>query len=405
MKPENKLLTKTLDEESGSNPVSTFILKKLKEPQPPWPEYFGLKRLSLLTIIIVLTGIILLLVSAPVIANNDADNFPDNLGKTQFQENIGGTDVVTFTIYLPIIYVSPTGWQPPQTSGTTNLLNGAGCNGSNCVAGGPGLNVYTNDGGSNWTSVTSGLTNITLYDVSCATTTKCVAVGKSTGSNGIILVSNDGGQSWSSSFNQSYQMNAVDCPLADQCFAVGDESEARYVLDGDTSNWQGDRLGNTPLYGIDCFGNRHCWMVGLGGRVIGIYPLAAGPDGIGVITKKDLFLSPVRTLLAIGCSGTDGQHCVTVGDLGAVAKTINGGGSWSKPNSGTTENLNGVSCPTASHCYAVGNNGTLLISEDGGTTWNPETSPTSENLNDIECFAESSNCFAVGANGTILRRY
>jgi hypothetical protein len=248
------------------------------------------------------------------------------------------------------------------------------------------------------------LSNITLYDVSCATPTKCVAVRKSTTNNGIILVSNDGGQSWSLPINQLYQMNAVDCALPDQCVAVGTDSEARYTFDGGGS-WRPGRLGNTPLYGIDCFADRNCWMVGIGGRVIGIYPNADGPDGIGVITKKDLFLSPARTLLAIGCSGTNGQHCVAVGESGVVAKTTNGGGSWSKPNSGTIVNLNGVSCPTASNCYAVGDGGTLLISEDGGTTWIPETSPTSENLKDIECFAGSSSCFAVGANGIILRRY
>lgn len=377
------------------------------------------KQLSLLTIIMVLAGIILLFGSAPVWAKNPVfsipvanpsdsnvivSNFPNNFDKIRFQENIGSTDVVTLYTYLPIIYGSPTGWQSPQNSGTTNLLNGVGCNGSTCVSGGPGLSVYTDDEGSNWTSVTAGLSNVTLYDVSCATSTKCVAVGESTGSNGIILVSNDGGQSWSSSFNQSYQMNAVDCALSNQCVAVGDASEARYTFDGGVS-WRSGRLGNTPLYGIDCFGNRNCWMVGIGGRVIGIYPNAGGPDGIGVIPKKDLFLSPARTLLAIGCSGTNGQHCVTVGENGVMAKTTNGGGSWSKPNSGTAVNLNGVSCPTSSNCYAVGDGGTLLISSDGGTTWGLETSPTSENLEDIECVAGSSSCCAVGSNGTILRRY
>jgi photosystem II stability/assembly factor-like uncharacterized protein len=146
-------------------------------------------------------------------------------------------------------------------------------------------------------------------------------------------------------------------------------------------------------------------MVGLYGRVIGIYPNAGGPDGVGVIPKQDLFVSPNRTLFDVGCSGTDGQHCVAVGESGTVARTDNGGGSWSKPSSGTTVDLNGVSCPTSSNCYAVGDSGTLLISTDGGTTWNPETSPTSQNLEDIECFADSTSCYAVGANGTILRRY
>jgi hypothetical protein len=120
------------------------------------------RLLGLLIITLILTGIIFFIGSAPVWAKSSIftapairlsqPNIPDHLNDPQFQEDIGSTDVVTYYTYLPIIHNSPTGWQAPLTSGTTNLLNGVGCSGSACVAGGPNLSVYTDDG-SNWTAV------------------------------------------------------------------------------------------------------------------------------------------------------------------------------------------------------------------------------------------------------------
>lgn len=304
-------------------------------------------------------------------------------------------------IYLPYISLTPSGWSS-QTSGVSNLLYGVSCaaGGQNCMAVGQQIALYTSNGGNSWSPVTpSGIAGLVLNDVSCPSASRCVAVGQRSGSAGVILVTNNAGGSWTP-LNQSYRMDAVDCISTSECVAVGDESEARFTYNGGAS-WENGRLGNTPLFGVDCLSSKTCWMVGVGGRVIGTYPNAGGPGGIGVISKKDLLLNEGKSLLSISCIQQD--TCVTVGEIGKIFKTTNTGGSWSSRPSGTGVTLTGVSCPGFSLCYTVGDGGTILISLDTGSTWSPDDSPVATNLKDIDCYGPS-NCLAVGAGGTILLR-
>lgn len=304
-------------------------------------------------------------------------------------------------VYLPFIIRSPSGWSS-QTSGVSNPLYGVSCaaGGQNCMAVGQQIALYTSNGGNSWSPATpAGIAGLILNDVSCPSASRCVAVGQRTGSAGVILVTNNAGGSWTP-FNQSYRMDAVDCISTSECVAVGDESEARFTYNGGAS-WENGRLGNTPLFGVDCLSSKTCWMVGVGGRVIGTYPNAGGPGGIGVISKKDLLLNEAKSLLSISCvqQGT----CVTVGEIGKIFKTTNTGGNWNSQTSGTGVTLTGVSCPGSTFCYLVGDGGTILISGDDGSTWSPDDSPVAVNLKDIDCYGPT-NCLAVGASGTILLR-
>ena len=67
----------------------------------------------------------------------------------------------------------------------------------------------------------------------------------------------------------------------------------------------------------------------------------------------------------------------------------------------TTENLNGIDCPTPSRCLAVGSRGTILASTDGGITWTYDTSPTGETLLGVTC-TTPSNCLVVGSGRTVI---
>ena len=317
-----------------------------------------------------------------------------------------------YFIYLPLIFKAPILWEEQTSNISSKSINGVGCEptGVNCAAGGQDVTLKTNDGGTNW-SVGSTLADVNILDVSCGSASLCVAAGvNSAGTSGVILYSTDGGQTWTRR-NEPYQVYAVDCPNDDNCNAVGKVSEASFTRDGGTT-WittieLGQRLGNTDLFGVDCVDTITCWMVGDGGRTIGIYPNPWGPGGIGVITKLDLFTNPPRTLYDISCVTQD--ICVSVGQAGVIARSTNATGrSWDTSiNSGVIQNLNGVSCPTASRCYAVGDAGTMLKSVDGGITWGRELLPTNVNtvnFEGIECFSEQT-CLAVGSDGTILYRY
>jgi photosystem II stability/assembly factor-like uncharacterized protein len=393
------------------------IIKPVRlEIKPSKPAHRIASRLVFAGAKIILVGLLLSLsLAAPLLAQNPeldppaAGTLTGNTTLLAAPVNItapvtAGPVILAsnYKAYLPIISKPFSGWRT-QTSGVTNLLLGVACapnDSQSCVAVGQAVALYTRNGGNTWTPVTAGIASLELNDVSCATATWCVAAGRGGSvSAGSITVSNNGGQSWSPLY-QSHHMLAVDCALANQCVVVGADSEARFSFDGGQS-WKNGRLGNTTLYGIDCLSDRRCWMVGDGGRVIGTYPNPQGPNGIGVIPKKDLFLPSLRPLKGVSCVNPD--TCVGVAPEGIIVRTTNHWDDWTQPNSTTSVNLNDVSCPTASVCYAVGAGGTILVSRDGGITWAPEpASPTGQDLHDIYCLPGSDVCYAVGSNGTVL---
>jgi alpha-tubulin suppressor-like RCC1 family protein len=75
--------------------------------------------------------------------------------------------------------------------------------------------------------------------------------------------------------------------------------------------------------------------------------------------------------------------------------------SWAAQTSGTTSQLNSVSCPTPSSCWAVGAAGTIRTTVNGGATWTGQTSGTASQLNGVD-FVDGLNGWAVGAGGVII---
>lgn len=80
-----------------------------------------------------------------------------------------------------------------------------------------------------------------LTDVSCPTTSRCMAVGDSPGHSGAILTSVNGGSSWHTApFPQpSSDLYSVSCGNSEHCVAVGVEGtypHFRVVID-ETANW------------------------------------------------------------------------------------------------------------------------------------------------------------------------
>lgn len=91
-----------------------------------------------------------------------------------------------------------------------------------------------------------------------------------------------------------------------------------------------------------------------------------------------------------------------IGNSGVVFKTINGGNTWSKLNSGTNVNLQSVHFINSNTGWVAGNDGTILRTTNGGSTWVAQTSGTTEVLYSIK-FVNSSNGWAVGWNSKVLR--
>jgi photosystem II stability/assembly factor-like uncharacterized protein len=126
--------------------------------------------------------------------NNDTDENPYNF-------TVNGTVISGSTIFLPLVLKAPTTTGPTpgawtaQTSGSTTTLNDVSCpSTTTCIAVGNGGTILaTTNGGTTWSSKVSGTTN-TLNGVICPSATQCVAVGES----GTIVKTTDGGNTWSS---------------------------------------------------------------------------------------------------------------------------------------------------------------------------------------------------------------
>jgi len=71
-------------------------------------------------------------------------------------------------------------------------------------------------------------------------------------------------------------------------------------------------------------------------------------------------------------------------------------------NSGTTETLGGIDFVDENYGFSVGNMGTILKTEDGGQRWIQKTSGVSVTLTDV-AFVDYSTGYVTGRNGIILK--
>ncbi|HWE71002.1 MAG TPA: hypothetical protein VG205_11590 [Acidimicrobiales bacterium] len=199
-----------------------------------------------------------------------------------------------------------------------------------------------------------------LVAVTCATASRCWAVGSTVGSGGApngaaLIATTNGGASW---VNQpipatAAYLSAVACSTPVQCVAVGEgqgnQGVAIATTNGGTSWTQASvPAGIGDVTTVTCRSDRRCLAIG---------SLAAG-DAALVSTSAGVTWSQTGTLSggtagASGVSCVDDQHCWVTGHTlvgavqvaGAVVATANGGTSWSTiaipPGSGS---LNAVSC-------------------------------------------------------------
>lgn len=72
-----------------------------------------------------------------------------------------------------------------------------------------------------------------------------------------------------------------------------------------------------------------------------------------------------------------------VGWNGAVAKTTDGGATWTWQNQGGDQDLTEVTFTDALHGWAVGAEGVILHTDDGGKQWTEQYSGTTGNLDDV----------------------
>ncbi len=275
-----------------------------------------------------------------------------------------------------------------QASGTSQQLNSISCpSSSDCVAvGADGTIETTASSGASWSSQTSGVADA-LLGVSCASVSDCVAVG----ANGTILATTDGGLVWATQTSgTTQQLNAVSCPSVADCFAVGGSGTILATTDGGSS-WSSPKASGGVggvLYGIACPSTTDCLAVGQSNLIL-------GTTSSWSTWSLDVY-DGSNVVYGVACSSV--SDCFAVGSAGLMMATTDGGSSWVWQTSGTTDQLNAISC-TSYSCRAAGVSGVLVATTDGGSSWVPETSGVVSVLDGVSCV--TGGCFAVGASGTI----
>src|SRR5256885_564474 len=69
-----------------------------------------------------------------------------------------------------------------------------------------------------------------------------------------------------------------------------------------------------------------------------------------------------------------GDNLVGFGSL--IVATSDGGATWKRQQSGTSENLSSVHFADSRHGWAAGDGGTILSTSDGGGSWRAQPSGT-----------------------------
>jgi len=288
-------------------------------------------------------------------------------------------------------------------------------------------------------AASTGLTSANLLGVSCPTATDCTAVGWSnngTGGPALPLA-----MRWRKSTGWRLQpipsptgaissfLEAVSCPTARDCTAVGDFYGTSNLIVPLVERWSGMSwsVQSTPaptgltagnLEGVSCPTAIDCTAVGwyssnggpalpLAERWSGkVWRLQSLPSATGALTNV---LFAVSCPTARHCTAAGRSHYSSlIGDL-PLAEQWNGV-SWTiqptpTPTGETLSVLTGVSCSAVTACTAVGwysTGGTTelpLVERWNGFTWNiqPTLSPpaTGNILIAVSC-PTSADCTAVG---------
>jgi photosystem II stability/assembly factor-like uncharacterized protein len=189
-----------------------------------------------------------------------------------------------------------------------------------------GQYLTTADGGVTWTAQDLGIGELDLGSVRCVSTERCVA----TTAHGDQLVRVDSTEAGP----------RLVTPSPDAIFAAAFASPTRIVAGGATgATAVSDDAGGT--------------FAAIGGRLTGTF----------------------TRMRAGGQAGA----AFAPGENGALAKTVDGGQTWTRGNVSTSEDVRDVSFPTNVAGFALDSAGGLFRTRDGGATWRPLDTGSTQN--------------------------
>ncbi len=295
----------------------------------------------------------------------------------------------------------------PQPGGTTaTFLNNAGCaSATDCWAVGatgtdgvngvtPTAGYITHWNGSTWSSVPSptpgGVTTAALNEVSCASTTFCLAVGATTTGTGNSAVVNLFAEEWLGSSwvlttgtptTANYGFGAVSCPAVDECWTAAT-----------------DNTGSTDLF---YQWNGTSWTAGAG-------TLREFHGGRMVVNDLKCLTTTVCEVVGDEQPPSEADHAFTSQLTGAdvpATTQLAPVAVLPDPDFDQYTGLIAVSCPSTDECWADGyaaEGGTniqqSLVAHWNGSTWStvPAQSPPGAFLQAAACSGPGACIFGGG---------
>jgi photosystem II stability/assembly factor-like uncharacterized protein len=266
----------------------------------------------------------------------------------------------------------------------------------------------TSDGGARWELQYDGAT--ALYAITMIDVTSGYAVG----SGGLLLRTDSGGAEWSTQTSGTVvDLRKIACADVGTCWISGyfTDGGSEIVLIRTTnggSSWSSlsyaptlPQFGGTA-YSLSPVNGSTAWLVG--GKtedgIINYDYIAKTTDGVTWTEQTNARTSAVSGNPAglFGVAAIDANTAYAVGSGGFIAKTVDGGTTWTQQTSGTSLRLSDIECASTSVCYVSiresADGG--LKTTDGGSTW------TSLGVPGIGGGVESEDLSVVDANTVYL---
>jgi photosystem II stability/assembly factor-like uncharacterized protein len=245
-----------------------------------------------------------------------------------------------------------------------------------------------------------------LNAVSCPSATVCYAVGEP----GTILATTNAGVTWNGqSSNTNVALRGISCPSTTTCVAVGDAGTILYTITGGNT-WITQSIGTAQLTGVSCPSTSSCFAVGptsgvwfTGGLGSSAFEEIKSASGLTSISCPNPANSTAICYVAGNPTGF--PTVARLSELVSVFGRIWGLADLSIPK--ISGSLTAISCPNASTCVAVSNGSTLESGSDmigttnSGQSWNGAAIPQSlQSVSCVNSISGSSNtapiCYAVG---------
>ena len=290
-----------------------------------------------------------------------------------------------------------------QASGVSQDLHGVAffCLNRGSIAGDQGIILRTGNGGKNWTTQDSGVQE-NLHDIGYGYLST-LAVGDS----GTILLTNDSGQTWivkqtgmmgsyygaqmiNETVGVAVGVNAVFQPF----FTRTDDgwntwNSVSFYIEHDSVSYEG-RLSDV------CFVNE---SYGFASAIVDVPAggaIARTMDGGGSWETVYFSTTPVYGI-DFSYSGIG----FAVGEDGVILRSLDMGQTWNEVDSGVSNPLYAVNFPSDTVGYAVGSSGLILRTADGGSTWTAQSSGITTDLYGVTFLGEYFG-MVVGESGVIL---